>query len=199
MKTIDAGLSKPIKDRRGERFGKLVLIDFSHRKNQPTPANKWGKKYYWKCKCDCGAIITTGLNNLMGGNKTSCGCIKKGKESHKWKGYEDIPGWVWCKIRSNAKRRGLELDIDLEYLWEIWLEQDGKCVLSGQPLRFEHERLKALNQTSSLDRIDSTKGYIKGNVQWVHKDLQAMKWDKPEDVFFNLCRKVTEHKDASTT
>ena len=41
--------------------------------------------------------------------------------------------------------------------------------------------------TASLDRIDSSKGYVKDNVQWVHKDINRMKWNFPQDKFVKLC------------
>ena len=44
--------------------------------------------------------------------------------------------------------------------------------------------------TASLDRIDSKKGYIKGNLQWVHKDLNIMKNSYPNQYFIEMCKKV---------
>jgi len=44
-----------------------------------------------------------------------------------------------------------------------------------------------------LDRIDSKLGYVRGNVQWIHKDLQTMKWDLPEDRFIRLCDEVSKY------
>lgn len=47
--------------------------------------------------------------------------------------------------------------------------------------------------TASLDRIDSSKGYVVGNVQWVHKDVNTVKWDLTLDNFFRVCKMVVEH------
>lgn len=44
--------------------------------------------------------------------------------------------------------------------------------------------------TASLDRIDSTKGYIHGNLQWIHKDLNQMKSNRTQDEFLEWVRKV---------
>ena len=41
-----------------------------------------------------------------------------------------------------------------------------------------------------LDRIDSKLGYIKGNVQWLHRDVNKIKSNLPEDYLFNLCGKI---------
>lgn len=47
--------------------------------------------------------------------------------------------------------------------------------------------------TASLDRIDSSKGYVEGNVHWVHKDINIMKWDFPLETFIKMCKFVAEN------
>jgi hypothetical protein len=44
--------------------------------------------------------------------------------------------------------------------------------------------------TASLDRIDSSKGYIIGNVQWAHKMVNRMKNDMPQEEFIEFCRDI---------
>ena len=67
-------------------------------------------------------------------------------------------------------------------MWEL---QKGCCNLTGLsiilPKGGNHENV------ASLDRIDSSRGYIKDNIQWVHKDINRMKWDFPQDKFVKLC------------
>ena len=43
----------------------------------------------------------------------------------------------------------------------------------------------------SLDRIDSNNGYVEGNVQWVHKDVNMMKKDYNQEYFINICKLIT--------
>lgn len=47
---------------------------------------------------------------------------------------------------------------------------------------------------ASLDRIDSSQGYIKGNVQWVHKDINKMKFDLSQDRFLELCNIIVQNR-----
>ena len=47
--------------------------------------------------------------------------------------------------------------------------------------------------TASLDRIDSNKGYIKNNVQWVHKHINTMKMHMTDREFIDMCKKVAKH------
>ena len=42
-------------------------------------------------------------------------------------------------VKSNATKRNLTYDITPEYLWELYVGQNKKCVLSGVPLQFDPE------------------------------------------------------------
>ncbi len=93
-----------------------------------------------------------------------------------WKGCGEISGDYWSSVRNNAIRRNLKFEIDIKYAWNLFLQQNRKCGMSGEPIGFVLSRKRNYkNQTASLDRIDSTKGYIAGNVWWVHKDLNRLK------------------------
>jgi len=48
-------------------------------------------------------------------------------------------------------------------------------------------------QTASLDRIDSSKGYIEGNVQWVHRKINMMKQSYTQEEFIELCQAVVRN------
>jgi hypothetical protein len=67
-----------------------------------------------------------------------------------------------------ARSRGKECTVTLEELRDQWDVQAGLCVYTRIPLvipkdsGFNHPL-----RTASLDRIDSSKGYVAGNVQFV--------------------------------
>lgn len=46
---------------------------------------------------------------------------------------------------------------------------------------------------ASLDRIDSTKGYIEGNVRWVNKDYNMLKCDLTDDQLLEMCTTIVKH------
>jgi hypothetical protein len=51
-----------------------------------------------------------------------------------------------------------------------------------------------LDNTASLDRIDSSLGYVRGNVQWLHKDVNWMKNTLDQDRFIELCKAIVNHE-----
>lgn len=110
-----------------------------------------------------------------------------------WKGHGKLSGRYWNSIKYHAKYRNQEFAISIKYAWEVFEKQNGKCALSGLTLKFWETNERTTNQTASLDRIDSTKGYVEGNVQWIHKSFQSMKSNKTQSEFIQLCKLVAEH------
>lgn len=58
-----------MKDLTGQRFGKLLVIECAGKLD--------GRRYWWKCKCDCGNEKIIRGASLTSGNSTSCGCNTK--------------------------------------------------------------------------------------------------------------------------
>ena len=121
------------------------------------------------------------------------------RRKNKWKGYEELSGTKWSSYQKGAEARELAFDITIEYAWELFLKQERKCALTGLPIYFDMDldflrRYGHQNGTASLDRIDSTKGYTPDNIQWVHKDVNKMKMDLPQEKFFSIIKQIYEHK-----
>lgn len=87
-----------------------------------------------------------------------------------------------CKTR--AGKKGIEFNLDLDFIQELFKATKGKCSLTQQNMNLEcHSRKKANPFKASLDRIDSTKGYIKGNVRFVCWAVNQMKADRTDEEF----------------
>ena len=175
-----------------KRFGKLVVKSLA-------PKEKWGPKgnsnnQYWICKCDCGNEKIIRGTHLTTDETFSCGCIRKKKrfDSHNWTGVGEISGNMIYSIKAHAAQRDIPFDISGNELWELFLNQNRKCFLTGVELTFQSYS-KSTDGTASLDRIDNTKGYVKGNVQWIHKNINKMKSDFDQKQFINYCVMVGEY------
>jgi hypothetical protein len=98
--------------------------------------------------------------------------------------------------KKRAKHKNREFNIDPAYINELYKIQNGKCALSGLLLEHKvgigrtHE-----NYNLSIDRIDSTKGYIKGNIQLVCYCINLMKTSLPDNVFIKLCASIVQNRN----
>jgi len=157
--------------------------------------NKNGK-VFWSVLCDCGntsEVDANALTRIDGKGAVSCGCMnfRKGKESSNWKSPNEISHAYFFRTQCNAKRRKLEFSITIEETFEIFKNQNRLCRISGMPISLG-QNMRTM--TASLDRIDSSKGYIKGNVQWLHKDINRLKSNWNQKVFIELCKKVANYE-----
>jgi len=107
-----------------------------------------------------------------------------------WNGYKNISRTYWSLVLTHAKNKKIPVDIDMRYAWNLFEKQNGHCALSGLPLCWGYKSI----QTASLDRIDSKKGYIFGNIQWLHKDInRKLKREMPEENLKKWCGLVCSH------
>lgn len=102
-------------DLTGQRFGMLVVTEFVDR-------NKRGMAS-WRCRCDCGEVITKTIGNLRSGHSKSCGCLRstttsREKTTHGMYGTPTHRSWTSmltrCKNPKNHKYpdyggRGIEV------------------------------------------------------------------------------------------
>ncbi len=82
------------------------------------------------------------------------------------KSHSDKPGPHHPK---SGPRR--DFDIDIDYIMGLWEKQNGICAITKLKMVHRHQSLQAV----SIDRIDSSKGHIVGNIQLV---CIAMNWAK---------------------
>jgi hypothetical protein len=108
-----------------------------------------------------------------------------------------VPGWFWSHIVVNARKRGIEITASREYAENLFRAQDQRCALSGCPIEFAKTSTGVRSRsTASLDRRDSALGYVEGNVQWVHKDVNMMKGSLSETKFLIIVRMIADHHRA---
>ena len=159
---------------------------------------------YWVCKCSCGTIKDVLGGALKNGTTKSCGCLRrdfgtwnrglKGEISHVYRGYKGIPRQFYTELKSNANRRKIEFNLTIEYLWNLLEKQNFKCKISGVFIRMPEKYEASFANLASLDRIDSSKGYIEGNVQWVDRRINFMKHRMSDNEFIEVCEEVVKYQ-----
>jgi hypothetical protein len=148
-----------------------------------------------QCKCGSSPRVMDIWYVLEKRKCTECGNRRMGRDNPSFAGFEDIRGnWPEYLTKRNKKLGFADSDVDFNYLWELFLSQNRKCALTGMDLTFHGNRKSSggFERTSSLDRIDSTKGYFKDNIQWVHKHVNHMKNKYDQTYFIMICKLVSE-------
>lgn len=164
---------------KGKVFGKLTVLGLSE-----ISRNGHSR---WHVICECGTSKTVLATHLIQGKTISCGCHGRQTGKGNWAGGKLVSGHYYSHVKSGAAgtrgRKPLEFSVTLEYIDTLLVLQDGKCALSNLPIN-------CYDGTASLDRIDSSIGYIEGNLQWLHKDINMMKRHYSTEYFKYLCEKV---------
>lgn len=184
-----------MEDLTNQKFGKLTAL---------KPVGKYKREFIWLCRCDCGNETDVRISKLKNGYTKSCSCIKKppeimrGAEHPAWSGHGDISMSVFSRMKATAAIRGWEWQISIEYIWDLYLKQGRRCAISNREMSMPKVTRSIENKTNdnlaSLDRIDGTKGYIDGNVQWVCKRINYMKHVMSEKTFLEFVKDIYENK-----
>lgn len=170
----------------------------------------------WKRQCpECGReLFYNNAHTLQVSNSKKVSCRSCGRKRNvawakihysdpsqhsRWKGCGKIPGSYFWQTMNGAKSKNREFSITIENMSEQFEKQNEKCVYTGLDLTFGkcHTRRRGRiyygkDRTASLDRIDSSRGYTKNNIQWVHKDINIMKSNFSGQRFVELCDMVSQ-------
>lgn len=90
---------------------------------------------------------------------------------------------------ASKRKQHLGFDIDLVYLLQVYEQQDGRCALTGVEMTYLAGKGR-VNTNISIDRIDSSRGYIRGNVQLVCDIANRMKQDLPHEELKVWCQRI---------
>lgn len=223
LKTDRVMATRPPKEELAKLYETMTIAEIArHYGYYQATISKWLRKYGLKTefhKCDRSPLNKSLVIDLYCNQKKSVNEIshiinssrtkiidflkreniarRSKKENWRWKeewnGYEEINGSFWNRTVKNAKLRNFEVSIDARYAYELFIKQDRKCALTGVLLTMSSVVRQSKQQTASLDRIDSSNGYIEGNVQWVHKDINIMKMAHSQEYFIDLCKQVANY------
>jgi hypothetical protein len=161
-------------------------IEFMKDGSEVRRNKKNGRKLF--CSLKCSADHYSVLKEYYGQHNDNLRPRKRDK-------YSDFREYIRrIKIRQKERNR-IDCTITLDDLLEQWEIQGGKCVYSGVELKHKSSRKNTpectyLN-TASLDRIDSSKGYVKGNIQFISVSSNHAKNNLTHNQMIDFCKLIT--------
>ena len=116
-------------------------------------------------------------------------CSNRNPQSNAHKGYYKgvLRASFAHKYKTSAETRGIEWSVSFDYLAQLLIDQDFKCALSSEALD-----AMGLQNNCSLDRIDSSQGYLVGNVQWTTSMINMCKQSYTQEDFIFMCKAVAD-------
>jgi hypothetical protein len=165
-------------------------------KPEPEPQNL--TLQFHGCTC-CSAVISVSVNNRLPGAEYCEECRRvhwKDRSILAW-AYE----WVSRQNRDYVRRKRSHVSFDIEsvtpqYLLSLWKQQEGLCALSSRQMTIAPHKRVNNHQSDilSVDRIDSRKGYVAGNIQLVCLAVNAMKSSTRQTDFIKWCEDIARTK-----
>jgi len=143
----------------GDRFGRLTVVgNFVSRNGR-----------YWPCVCECGGRTFVSITSLKRRAVKNGGCAKC-RHSLRGHGYGSSSNPTYSKYQAMKQRcsnpnhvsysdygaKGTKV-CDRWTKFENFLSDMGECP----------------SKDATIDRIENSKGYEPGNVQWLSKSMQA--------------------------
>ena len=151
------------KDLSGERFGKLVAI---------KPTGKKNGAYVWECSCDCGNVIYVVGSKLTNGHTKSCGCIRRDGTK------KSVYSHGLCKTRlyriwSNMKTRcSNPLSRNYGYYGGKGVSVCNEWLLDFQAF-YDWAINNGYKDGLTIDRKNSDGDYCPQNCQWITQSENA--------------------------
>lgn len=186
----------------GEKFGRLTVVDFARWEQSGRT-----RIAMWQCSCSCGETIVATRGNLTNKQTTSCGCYHKERASVAKLNNTDVRldpresamNKIYSGHKSCAKMRNL-VSMEKDAYFNLAFANCAtcgalpSCSVAAKNAYLSDCRKKNIPVNSELaegkviyvngvDRIDSTKGYIEGNVQTMCFQCNAAKSDYTQNEF----------------
>lgn len=143
----------------------------------------------FKCKCECGRIVSKRAYDVIKGHTKSCGCLAKELASERLKEASknririkvDPIKVLYKRYQSGASRRDLEFSLTFEQFARIVKKNCAYCGIMPKA------------GLTGVDRIDSSKGYIMGNCNPACKTCNISKWTLSKTEFLGMVKRIYKH------
>jgi len=161
------------------------------------------KKWCFKCKDWLELTYFQKAIHVYGGYSKSCRSCRKlymnvAEPKRKQKNrefYEEtgkLPNIKLHNLLNTAKNRAnknnLKFNLDIDYLRTLWLNQNGLCYYTDQPMKWAKQKVSFYSP--SLDKLDPSKGYVKGNVAFCLFAINSFKQELTSKEFLSFVKTI---------
>lgn len=159
-----------IKDISGQRFGRLVVSGFSHRKQKA----KGGGTLFWNCLCDCGGTIIVPGCHLRTGHTMSCGCLHGeglAKRNHVHGDSATRLYRIWSGMKKRCENQAC---INYDHYGARGIRVCDEWRPDFPAFRF-WARSHGYADNLTIDRVDNDGDYEPDNCQWLTRPQNTSK------------------------
>jgi len=106
-------------------------------------------------------------------------------------------GRAVANARSRALKKGLPFDLTRDEVMDMFEEQGGRCYYSDILLNVVKSDASRTHDPfkMSLDCVDPSLGYVKGNVVWCAYCVNALKLKMSKESMIEVCRSIVKKAD----
>lgn len=161
----------------------------------------------------CNKLFTRSISehnrNIKKGRKVYCSntCAGKDKTGHlkdcpkyDLRGYSRVDKYTpiryaFGKAKQHAQNKNMDFDITLDDVFQVYQSQNGRCVFTGWEIDTRHRNRNDFfgKNRLSIDRIDSSIGYTKDNIQLVCVAANIAKSVHSNQDLIDFCIAVVEN------
>ncbi|MFO0522258.1 MAG: hypothetical protein ACK515_17845 [bacterium] len=109
---------------------------------------------------------------------------------------EEVAWKLFTTAKNGAPRRNKAFDLRYEDV--LTLVKEGRCAMSGIPFDMNEREFGGpeLPWRASLDRIDNSVGYLRGNIQVTSKIYNTAKYTFTDEDVLRLARALVQRNGA---
>jgi len=170
--------------------------EFERLEKEVTRSLKLGRKQFCSRRCCALAVNTFATLKARMSDEvrlTAWKWVKKRRTVD-----ERSPFKYFLKTLKNTGRRP-SVEIDVDYLLKLWQEQKGLCPFTGWKLLLPYgsegwKNAENRSHRASIDRIDNSKDYIKGNIRFVSVMANYARNIMTDNDLVEFCKAVAKYR-----
>ena len=157
--------------------------------------NRVGRRFF--CSLSC-SVIRRNKEHPKELRRKECSHLRQYTRRDEYTQFRFYTHVIRNRKKFMNRNKFVKSDIDEKYLKQLWEKQGGICPYSGWKLNLPNSINGWDNgldvRSASLDRIDNSKGYVKGNVQFVSVMANYAKNSFPDKDLLLFCKSVVDYR-----